>query len=360
MSSQSKSLQNHIFEGKIKEYEHQIIEFFIEMGELKDATKKSQIIKAYLLIHDGLTQKQLRELTGFSNGSISSYLNALVSIGMCEKRLIRGTHTYKYSFAGELSQILSRSSGVALQFYSKFIKFLNEKLKELRERGNPNKKGYKILSMRLKELLNFFLIIDKVIEMLKGNVEPEKGLELLEIKENLATSEIEEFNPEIKEIEDYMIDFFLKSPILAGKKRMDLIISNYFITRKYLTQRTLRKLTGFSAGMISQELKDLLNKGLIEKKSVSDTGQITYSMERVDGAYMKLFSKMINETLKWENIFVEMKKNLDNNEDKLKEFNGYDKVYNFLEFYIPFIEIFKKSFEFYEKLENEINKNSSL
>ncbi|MHA1671724.1 MAG: hypothetical protein ACTSV5_14290 [Promethearchaeota archaeon] len=50
----------------------------------------------------------------------------------------------------------------------------------------------------------------------------------------------------------------------------------YFITRKSLTQVKIQELTGYSRGTTSQELKQLISMGLIEKSSVSPTGEITY------------------------------------------------------------------------------------
>ena len=166
MSSREDSKKGHKFEGKMKDYEQKIIDFFKEMAVLKEESEKSAIIKGYLLVHDSLTQKQLKKLTRFSIGSISTYLNALMSIGLCEKRLILGTHAFKYSFAGELDQILEKSTILIQEQYNEMEEFLKRKLKELNNDDNPSKKGHDILKARMNELIKFFQIVQEVSKSL--------------------------------------------------------------------------------------------------------------------------------------------------------------------------------------------------
>lgn len=169
MSVEKNWKQRHIFERKIREYEKRLIDFFLEMGEISGRSSVIYAIIGYLLIHGSLTQKQLKNLTGFSIGSISNKLNALTSIGAITKKLIKGTHTFEYSFGGDLSQVLSNTSFFKFETFTVAIKFVQTKINELNEKNNQNKKGYKILSKRMAELLNFLLLGKKLLDALTSS-----------------------------------------------------------------------------------------------------------------------------------------------------------------------------------------------
>ena len=91
-------------------------------------------------------------------------------------------------------------------------------------------------------------------------------------------SAICEFDDEIKGVEKDIINFLTSYSLFIGQKTTFSTIKLYFITRKFLTQEKLQELTGFSRGTISQELKKLISMEIIEQSSVSNTGEITYSM----------------------------------------------------------------------------------
>jgi DNA-binding transcriptional regulator GbsR (MarR family) len=84
-----------------------------------------------------------------------------------------------------------------------------------------------------------------------------------------------QFDSEIKKIEDEFIDFIVSSPLFIGEKLIFSTIKAYFMTRENLTQEELKELSGFSSGAISQELKKLLKRGLIEISNISNTGKMT-------------------------------------------------------------------------------------
>jgi len=169
--------KKHIFEGELREYEKKIINFFVEMSESKGQAPIFTTIAAYLLIHGDLTQAQLKELTGVSIGSISTTLNAMASIGYIEKKLIKGTHTFKYSLGGDLFQVASRTTMLKLEINEETTNFFREKMKELNEKGNQIKKGYEILSERIQGMMDFLKIhrkfIDKVPELIENIMKEE-------------------------------------------------------------------------------------------------------------------------------------------------------------------------------------------
>ncbi len=161
----------------------------------------------------------------------------------------------------------------------------------------------------------------------------------------------EKFDPEIKKIESEIIENLLNYTIFSVRGKITSTILFYFITRKHLTQSKLQNLTGFSAGKISQELNDFLEFNLI--KIFKKSKPWVYSMESV---LVETFSRAINllrSNLKWEVKFLEMKKEMEVNEEELKKFNGYDKVKDFLEENLRRFVGFKRILKLWEELKKK-------
>ena len=104
-----------------------------------------------------------------------------------------------------------------------------------------------------------------------------------------------EFDKEIRAIEKDIFKFLMSYSLYIGQKTTLTTIKIYFITRKSLTQEKLFELTGFSRGTISQELKKLISMNLIEKTSISTTGEITYSMKDPIIAFIHSFSDLTKD-----------------------------------------------------------------
>jgi hypothetical protein len=143
----------------------------------------------------------------------------------------------------------------------------------------------------------------------------------MKIKEILA--------PEIKKIEDEIIKELMNYTIFSIRGEITSKILFYFITRKNLTQYELQKLTGFSAGKISQELNNFLEFDLIRISKKSKPW--IYSMDSVVVETLSRSINLLRTNLKWESKFLEMKLDLEENVKELKNLNGYDKIKDFLD-----------------------------
>ncbi|MFX1378421.1 MAG: hypothetical protein ACFFA4_04955 [Promethearchaeota archaeon] len=164
------------------------------------------------------------------------------------------------------------------------------------------------------------------------------------------------FDPKIIEIEKEIIDKLLNYTVFTVRGEITSTILFYFITRKDLTQSKLRKLTGFSAGKISQELNNFLEFNLIKISKYSKPW--VYSM---DSVVTETFSRAINllkANIKWEEKFLEIKKDLDNNKETLQKLNGYDKVKDFLEINLMRFAGFKVIIKLWEDLKKKYENKS--
>jgi len=159
------------------------------------------------------------------------------------------------------------------------------------------------------------------------------------------------FDPEIRKIETEIISYLLNSTIAAARGEITSKILFYFITRKNLTQVELQRLTGYSAGKISQELNNFIDLGLIEISK--KTKPWIYSM---DSIILEIFGRAINlikNNLKWESQFLDIKKELEEDKNELNKFNGYDKINNSIKEYLARFEGFKVVLKLWEGLKKK-------
>ncbi|MFW9785814.1 MAG: hypothetical protein ACFFFB_26250 [Candidatus Heimdallarchaeota archaeon] len=110
-----------------------------------------------MAIHRRLTQKQLRELSGFSLGTISKKLRTLAGLGIVKKKKIPNSNEWVYILQPDVYQAVADSSW---EQFEKISEFLNEKLLELEKFEDNN--GFTILTERIKELLVTFNLIQKI------------------------------------------------------------------------------------------------------------------------------------------------------------------------------------------------------
>ena len=116
----------------------------------------------------------------------------------------------------------------------------------------------------------------------------------------------DKFDPEIKKIEDEIIESLLKYTIFSVRSEITSKIIFYFVTRKDLTQSELQYLTGISAGKISQELNNLMEFNLIKISKKSKPW--VYSMESVVVETFSRAISLVRTNLKWETKFLEIKR----------------------------------------------------
>jgi DNA-binding transcriptional regulator GbsR (MarR family) len=149
--------KSYLFEGKIREYERRLVDIVKEFVKGKGQTDTFSTVISYLLFHEnGLTQHQLRVLTGFSAGSISNTLKIFDQVLV--KSLIKGTRTFKYSLnipGGNMAQLALRTSNLKKKTNDEAVMFVQEKLDILSSTMLKDKKGRDLLLERTNEIMNY-------------------------------------------------------------------------------------------------------------------------------------------------------------------------------------------------------------
>ncbi|MDX1798057.1 MAG: hypothetical protein R3255_05365 [Candidatus Lokiarchaeia archaeon] len=346
---------DHLFNDKLRKYEDRLVDLILDIAQSKHVNPKISKISSYLLIHEKLTQKELKKLTDFSMGSISTYLSVMTGTGVYLKERIPKTHTYTYSFLGNLEDLTTMGFEIALKSIDSLERYFNSKKKELQKLIQNSQKGAEHLFSRIDELIMAFEIYKVVFPIItedsKEQIEKEVDLEDYKLKKSeRSESKQIQFDPEVYSVEDDILNQLAASIMFTSRDPMFVRILGYFITRKYLTQSRLKKITGLSVGKISEEVNSLLENGLIEKASISEKGKITYKAESAGIMLLKFSRSVINRMAKWEDDLYNMKRELEDNKNTLESLYGYIRIYRLNNSLLDSILNYKRVVEMLDKI----------
>jgi len=156
-----------LFDDQLLEYEIFLEDFFLDIATQKRTNLKIALINTYLLIHNGLTQNELKTLSDkiykrtknkvrkMSIGAISTYLSVLSGFGV-KKQRIEGTHKYEYRFPVKIESTIDIGIEMGLESFLKLEVFLNQKKKDLKKLEKESKKGASELNQNIEDLLEVF------------------------------------------------------------------------------------------------------------------------------------------------------------------------------------------------------------
>ncbi|MHA2036026.1 MAG: MarR family transcriptional regulator [Promethearchaeota archaeon] len=157
MIDKKQLMRNHIFEGKIKEYEQILIEFVLESGRAKSVDPNLQLILGYIGIHKNLTQKQLKDLAGLSAGTISKKLRDIMDLGIIKKKKIPKSNEFIYITSPET---YGDTADATLGEFTEINEFLKKKITEIEKL--KDKTGADFLTERIKSLAKTFETVQNI------------------------------------------------------------------------------------------------------------------------------------------------------------------------------------------------------
>ncbi|MBN1244297.1 hypothetical protein JXA31_01735 [Candidatus Bathyarchaeota archaeon] len=147
-----KRSKNALSEERFDIIERRLVEIIANFGYLKGRSAKTAEVTAYIYIRREVTQQLLRELTGYSLGTISAALQDLEKFGVASKHASPDTRGYIYRLAGTPSQVLSRSMTDFQAYLSQTSSFLEEVEAKLSKPSLSKKHGYSSLRSFLDEM----------------------------------------------------------------------------------------------------------------------------------------------------------------------------------------------------------------
>jgi DNA-binding transcriptional regulator GbsR (MarR family) len=151
---------NQTAEQKLKEIENKLVDIITNLSFLKGRQPKISKIIALTYLHRKTTQKQLRELTGYSLGTISTTLQSLEKMGIVHKTQDQQTREYNYELEGTLAQPGSRSVTNIFEYFAQQKQFLKKTKTKLAQSDLSNKKGYPELSEFVNKMDAIFPAIE--------------------------------------------------------------------------------------------------------------------------------------------------------------------------------------------------------
>lgn len=144
--------QNASNEKKFRVIERKLVEILTDFGYLKGRSSKTSTVMAYIYIRGEATQQLIRELTGYSLGTVSATLQDLEQAGFVSKSDSPGSRGYVYKLAGTFSQVMSRSMTGFQDYLAQTRSFLEEIEAKLRSNHLSQKQGYNSLRRFLDEM----------------------------------------------------------------------------------------------------------------------------------------------------------------------------------------------------------------
>jgi len=139
-------------EERLRRVEQKLVEIIANFGYLKGRSAKTSEVIAYVYIRQEVTQQLLRELTGYSLGTVSTVLQGLEKLGVVSKHSSQNERGYVYRLAGTPSQVLSQSMADFQGYLSEISGFLEQVEAKLSKPSLSKKQGYSSLRRFLDEM----------------------------------------------------------------------------------------------------------------------------------------------------------------------------------------------------------------
>lgn len=312
-------LTAHLLKGKLKEYEKQLVDLIVALGMSRGVGEKNFRIAAYIMIHKKLTVKQLHTLTGYSIASISNYLRLLSNSGLLRKKKITGTKSYEYYppsqpifFIHNLQRVWNLSKASIIQEFCRKMLF--------------KAKNHTFLYSRISAFIDYLDIHKEFFSEMKVDTN--------DLKYDFVPSAVPNSlqNPEIstqttqRSIEKEITSFLIETEFFSPFDSLTKLIS-YLIMRGKLTQREAQKLTGLSAGSVSQGLTMLINLRLVTRTSSSGSRQYVFEMKSVIKGILRYSVKVVDDALAWRPVLQQIQDTLDKQYNELYRRNGYMEIY---------------------------------
>lgn len=247
----SKSMsQVQLLSGQLKKIERDIVTFYKTIGKMIDLNPRRTEIFAYLKIYDALTQEQLKKLTGFSLGTISTTLQLFLQTDIISRQFVPGTHKNIYMMKPEKVEFVYTPTSLIIDDFEKLDSYIVDKQTELQKLQQKYPIEAQFLYLRLNSLRNY-------IEAQRRQINRKQKYPFFQedVSEILSPNEMVVYPFETREIEETIMDVFEYYRYDPVRNRLLSIL----YTHRSATQETLMDHSGFSRSAISRFLRQSLN-----------------------------------------------------------------------------------------------------
>ena len=156
---------------KMRGIENHLGEIITSMGQLKGRSAKMARLAAYITIRGEVTQKLLREITGYSLGTVSSSLQILEKMGFVSKYKDSNSREYLYRYEESYAQSQSRSIMNVLEYFGELDEFLKHMAGKLDKHHLKEKEGYENIREFIENMRRLFQAVEEALSKLSRPVE---------------------------------------------------------------------------------------------------------------------------------------------------------------------------------------------
>ena len=127
----------------------------MNLGYFKGRSRRTSKILAYFYIYNKVTQKGLREATGYSLGTVSNALKELQQLGLVRKSRSPERRECSYETVAPISQQLAHYPETMNRYFHEWNEFLQQLENELLKNQIAQKKGVE----RIRKFINKMRVV---------------------------------------------------------------------------------------------------------------------------------------------------------------------------------------------------------
>jgi DNA-binding transcriptional regulator GbsR (MarR family) len=154
-------------EHKLRDIENRLVDIITGLGHLKGRSLKNAKITAHILIRREANQKLLRELTGYSIGTVSTILQSLEKMGTLKKHKDPVSKEYHYELDSGFAHAGSRSMSNIFDYFSQLEEFLKKIKIRLSQPHLSKKQGFENLNQFVNNMNRTFPAIKNTIQKIQ-------------------------------------------------------------------------------------------------------------------------------------------------------------------------------------------------
>ena len=255
-----------------KKLERELVTFYKNIGNMIDLNPKRTEIFAYLKIYDTLTQAQLKQLTGFSLGTISTTLQLFQQTNIVNREMIPGTHKNLYTIKSMKASFIYTPFRLLVEDLERLDSAIIEKQTQLEEKEKKYPAETEFLHLRLNGFRNYIEVQRRQFSgKKKYSFFPENTSSILPLNKTII------YPFDIGDIERDIMGLF-------GHYRFDPIrnqLLNILALYRSADQQTLMDISGFSRSSVSRFLRNPINREYIQALPRGYRKPVVYYLEYI-------------------------------------------------------------------------------
>ncbi|MFX0202931.1 MAG: MarR family transcriptional regulator [Candidatus Hodarchaeota archaeon] len=158
-------------------------------------------------------------------------------------------------------------------------------------------------------------------------------------------SEIAQIESDLSKLEQRAVDYFINSSVTLGRDPIVAAALSHLFLRKELTQKQLQELTGYSAGAISQALKECVKTGIVEKYRPKGRGAFRYTIKNMVQYITRSLLEVAEFYLSSESELKEIKRGLEDIPVELRKEQLYVGLWGFVNLVLKTLPLYQRAIQ---------------